>query len=54
MWGGGQVELLGEQGLRKVNTEALSIVGTKETKGYSWFLLNEMTILQSADGIIFL
>ena len=28
-----QVELLGEQGLRKVKTKALLFVGTKETKG---------------------
>ena len=32
MWGE-QVELLGEQGLRKVKTKALLFVGTKETKG---------------------
>ena len=31
--GGGQVELLGEQGLRKVKTKALLFVGTKKTKG---------------------
>ena len=31
---GEQVELLGEQGLRKVKTKLILIVGTKETKGH--------------------
>ena len=31
--GGGQEELREKQGLRKVKTKALLLVGTKETKG---------------------
>ena len=33
---GEQVELLGEQGLRKVKTKALLFAGTKKTIGCGW------------------